>query len=183
MTPKEKVKISKFLCLLLRHDPAVGNITVDAHGWASVQEVLRALKNRFAGITHTSLKEIVAEDDKQRYSFSGHEKCIRANQGHSFAVDLDLVDVEPPEYLFHGTSRKTLWMIRRDGILAMTRQFVHLSNDRETAKVVGNRHGGDPVVILIRAWDMHASGLSFFRSTNGVWLTNQVPTDYLVFEE
>lgn len=180
MTPKEKIKVSKYLCLLLRHNPSAGNLVIDGAGWANTTNVLIALKDRFAGVSLSVLKEIVAEDDKQRYSFSG--ESIRANQGHSIPVDLGLVEAVPPECLLHGTARKTLWMIRRDGLLPMDRQYLHLSETHETAVKVGKRHG-DPVVITVRALEMHRSGLSFFRSENGVWLTKSVPVEYLDFGE
>lgn len=183
MTPKQKIKASKFLCLILRHKPEVGGIVVDSEGWANSQSVLRALQDNFAGMTNTILQEIVAEDEKQRYSFSPHMANIRANQGHSLPVELGLVEIEPPEFLFHGTAKKTVWMIRRDGLLPMDRQYVHLSETEETAIKVGKRHG-EPVVLIVRAWEMYAlGGLSFFRSENGVWMSQAVPSDYLIFRE
>ena len=177
MTPKAKIKVSKFLCLLLRHTPEA----VNAQGWASTTEVLVALKAKFAGITPSVLNEIVVEDDKQRYSFSLHGELIRANQGHSIPVDLGLVAVAPPEYLFHGTARKTLWLIRRDGLLPMDRQYVHLSSSLDTARLVGKRHG-DPIVLTVLAEKMSEKH-TFYRSENGVWLTIAVPIEFLHFEE
>ena len=182
MTPKEKIKASKFLSLILRHDPAAGGITLDAQGWASTQDILNALKQRFP-ITLKIFREIVTEDEKQRYSFSSYGECIRANQGHSISVDLGLVDVQPPEFLFHGTSQKTMGLIWRDGILPMSRQYVHLSNDIETAIKVGQRHG-DVVVLSVRAYDMFSiGGLAFYLSENGVWLTHRVPQEYIEIVE
>lgn len=183
MTPKQKIKASKFLCRVLRHKPVVIGITLDENGWAVTSEVLRGLKEHFADMSLGVLKEIVAEDDKQRYSFSdqtGHK--IRANQGHSLDVDLQLVQVEPPELLYHGTAKQTLWLIRRDGLLPMDRQHVHLSVDTDTAKKVGSRHG-EPSVITVRSGEMAKTGLPFYRSNNGIWLAERVPVDYLDVED
>ena len=183
MTDKEKIKASKFLSLILRHKPEEANIKLDAQGWGRTSDILAALKARYEGMSLKVLKEIVAEDEKQRYSFSdasGHK--LRANQGHSIPIDLGLVPVTPPEQLFHGTAQKTLWMIRRDGLRPMTRQLVHLSEDRDTAAAVGKRHG-EPVVILVNAADMVANGWDFYKSENGVWLVDRVPVEYLIFED
>lgn len=182
MTPKLKIKVSKYLCLLLRHHPELANIRMDASGWCDTHDVLRALKEKFAGITPTILQEIVGEDDKQRYSFSAHCETIRANQGHSVPVDLGLVDHVPPEFLFHGTAKRTLWLIQRDGLRPMDRQYVHLSNDIETAMAVGKRHG-DPVVLIVRAHDLHSAGHEFYQSENAVWLTSDVPVEYFLVHE
>lgn len=183
MTPKDKIKVSKFLSLVLRHKPEVIGISLDERGWAITGHVLKGLKEHFAGMSLSVLKEIVAEDEKQRYSFSGDgNHRIRANQGHSLSVTIVTEPVEPPEFLFHGTSEKTMWMIQRDGLLPMGRQYVHLSVDRETAATVGKRHG-KPLVILVKAAEMSKVGLPFYRSDNGVWLSRAVPVDYLVFED
>lgn len=176
MTPKQKIKASKFLSLLLRHKPDAGGITLDAAGWARCDSVIEALRTKGHPVTASILQEIVAEDDKQRYTLAGHR--MRANQGHSIPVDLGLVSVPPPEHLFHGTADKALWLIFRDGLLPMARQHVHLSEDVETATKVGKRHG-EPKVITVRAAQMAANGYDFYRSDNGVWLTKAVPLAYL----
>ena len=179
MTPKQKIKASKFLSLILRHDPAAGGITIDANGWADTKSVVTSLKERFPEITLKALQEIVAKDEKRRYAFTGRGECIRANQGHSIPVDLGLVDIQPPAILFHGTAQKSLGLIWRDGILSMNRQFVHLSDTIETATKVGQRHG-DPVVLSVRAYDMSTlGGYEFYLSENGVWLTSRVPQEYI----
>lgn len=176
MTLKQKIKISKHLSRLLRHQPEM----VDVRG--DVQSVLAVLQVSFAGVTLAVLREIVSEDEKTRYSFSPRAECIRANQGHSVPVDLGLPEIEPPEVLFHGTAQRTLWLILRDGLRPMDRQYVHLSGDITTALAVGKRHG-EPVVLIVRAWDLFGSGHEFYRSDNGVWLTASVPSEYLSVHE
>lgn len=178
MTPKQKIKASKFLSLLLRHKPDAGGITLDAAGWATCDSVIDALRAKGHPVTPSILHEIVAEDEKTRYALDPHTRRIRANQGHSVPIDLGLIRVPPPEYLFHGTADKTLWLILRDGLLPMARQHVHLSEDVATAIKVGKRHG-EPVVITVKAAQMAADGYAFYRSDNGVWLTQAVPVDYL----
>ncbi len=177
MTPKQKTKASKFLSLILRHNPTAGDIVLDAQGWASTLSVLEALKQRFP-ITLAMLQEIVSDDAKKRYSFNGHGECIRANQGHSIPVDLGLISIQPPAVLFHGTSQRVINLIWRDGILPMSRQYVHLSDNIVTATLIGKRHG-EPVILNIRAFDMFAAGHEFYQSENGVWLTNKVPIEYI----
>jgi len=174
LTPKQKTKASKYLSYLLRHNAEL----IDNNGWASVNDVIRGMHEHGYPVTHTILKEIVADDEKQRYSFDGDK--IRANQGHSLVVDLGLVAIAPPEFLYHGTANGTLRLIYRDGLLPQSRQYVHLSEDIDTAHKVGKRHG-EPVVITIQAAVMAGDGYAFYRSENGVWLTKAVPLIYLTF--
>jgi putative RNA 2'-phosphotransferase len=164
----------------LRHDPSAGNLTLDANGWANVFDLVKAVRTKYPVMSIAILKEIVAEDSKQRYSFSAHNIKIRANQGHSIDVDLGLVQIEPPKILYHGTSQNIIWMIRRDGLLPMKRQYVHLSNNHDTAISVGKRHG-EPIVITVKSGLM--AEFVFHKSENGVWLTKHVPVKYLSFEE
>jgi putative RNA 2'-phosphotransferase len=176
MTSKQQTKIGRYLCFMLRHDPTL----LDAHGWAKTSAVVAVLQQQFAGINLASVRKIVAEDTKNRYSFNQTGDRIRCNQGHSVAVDLQLVPVQPPEQLFHGTARKSEWLIRRDGLLPMSRQYVHLSSDGETANVVGRRHG-EPLVLTVQSGIMFRDGHVFYLSANGVWLCDQVSPVYLEF--
>lgn len=170
-------RLSKFISLILRHRPEIIEITLDEHGWANVDELI-------AGIGKTEefdmalLKEIVATDEKQRYSFSTDRTLIRANQGHSIPVDVELEKKEPPEVLFHGTGEKSVSSIKEKGLLPMERLYVHLSKDTETAVKVGKRHG-KPVVFHVDAGQMYKDGYKFYQSVNGVWLTREVPPKYL----
>lgn len=168
---------SKFLSLILRHKPETIGISLDEHGWAEVDRLI-------AGIAKTRefnmglLEEIVRTDNKQRYSFNEDKTRIRANQGHSIPVDVQLERVEPPEFLWHGTGEKYVASIKKAGLIPKGRLYVHLSSDPKTARDVGRRHG-KPVVFRVLAGRMQEEGCPFFRSKNGVWLTEKVPAKYL----
>lgn len=177
MDPK-LVRLSKFLSLVLRHDPGTIGITLDPNGWVPVDELLSAAARAGTSITREQLDEVVATNDKKRFAFSPDGTRIRASQGHSLEVDLGLDPVEPPERLFHGTATRSVESIRAEGLIRQSRQHVHLSPDEETATRVGQRHG-KPVVLIVRAGQMHRDGHAFYRSDNGVWLTASVPPEYL----
>ena len=168
---------SKFISLILRHRPEVIGITLDEHGWASVAELLAGI-SRTRPLDMAGLEEIVRTDEKQRYSFNADKTKIRANQGHSVPVDVELQPVAPPALLYHGTGEKFVPSIEDRGLIPKTRLYVHLSGDYDTARKVGARHGS-PRVYQINAARMSADGYVFYRSVNGVWLTKQVPPQYL----
>lgn len=172
-------KVSKFLSLVLRHKPEAARISLDEHGWAYVNSLVHGVSLTFPGFDKNILEEIVRTDEKQRYSFNEDGSKIRANQGHSIPVDVELDVVEPPEYLYHGTGEKYAGLIERDGLIPKSRLYVHLSGDVETAINVGKRHG-NPVIYLVDSGKMHRAGFTFYRSANGVWLTERVPVEYLV---
>ncbi len=168
---------SKYISLILRHKPNTIGISLDEHGWASVDELIAGV-NKTHPIDMVALERIVAEDDKQRYSFNEDKTLIRANQGHSIPVDVELEEVEPPETLYHGTGEKYISSIDEQGLISKSRLYVHLSPDEETARKVGMRHG-KPVIYIVKSREMYKDGLKFFRSVNGVWLTKEVPVKYL----
>lgn len=168
---------SKFIALILRHKPEEIGIRLDEHGWADVDELIAGISKR-QPFSREMLEEIVASDEKQRYSFNEDRSLIRANQGHSVPVDVELPEKEPPEILYHGTGEKYVASIRAQGLVPKSRLYVHLSPDHETAVKVGSRHG-KPFVFLVAAGDMQKDGYRFFRSVNGVWLTKEVPARYL----
>ncbi len=163
---KSDKKTSKFISLILRHKPETIGITLDEHGWADVSELIAGV-SRTHPITLEDLERIVAQDEKQRYSFNDDKTLIRANQGHSIPVDVGLEQVEPPEMLFHGTATKYEEAIDREGLIPKSRLYVHLSGDEETARKVGIRHG-KPVIYRIKSGEMHGDGYVFYRSVNGV---------------
>lgn len=168
---------SKYLSLILRHKPETIGITLDEHGWANVDELI-------AGIAKTHrcnrdiLEEIVRTDEKQRYSFNEDKTLIRANQGHSIPVDVELEEVMPPAELWHGTGEKYTESIDRQGLIPKSRLYVHLSGDEDTAVKVGRRHG-KPVLYIVKSGEMYRDGFRFYLSKNGVWLTKEVPVKYL----
>ena len=172
--------ISKYIALILRHKPETIGISLDEHGWADVDELIKGISKTYE-FDMGMLEEIVATDNKQRYSFNEDHTLIRANQGHSVPVDVELEEVEPPETLFHGNGEKYTASIDEQGIITKYRVYVHISADRETAVKVGQRHG-KPVVYVVKSGEMHKDGYIFFRSVNGVWLTKEVPVKFLIKE-
>jgi putative RNA 2'-phosphotransferase len=172
------VRISKFLAQVLRHDPGRIGVTLDAEGWADVDELLTAAARAGLPFSRAELEEVVRTNPKQRFTLDRAADRIRANQGHSVDVDLGLSPVEPPGVLFHGTSRTVLPVLLAEGLRPMRRRHVHLSPDVETALAVGRRHG-PPAVLVVDSATMHAAGHPFYRSANGVWLTDHVPAVYL----
>lgn len=180
MNKNDLTKASRFLSLVLRHKPDAAGITVDKCGWADVHELIKGMNEYYGPFTRTDLETIVETDDKQRYSFDKYKKKIRANQGHSFEVDLGLEEQEPPKILYHGTAMKYMDGINKEGLISKSRQHVHLSNNSYTAYKVGERHGKDSVVIcIVHAERMYKDGYKFYCSENGVWLTDAVPRQYL----
>ncbi len=169
---------SKFLALILRHKPEAAGLTLDAHGWADVEALLQGMQAAGHPISRAILEEIVRTDAKGRYAFSEDGSRIRANQGHSVAVDVELQEKQPPEYLYHGTAERFVPAIRAEGLRPMSRLYVHLSADTETAQKVGIRHG-KPHIFRIAAGAMADCGHQFYQSVNGVWLTRAVPPEYL----
>lgn len=175
-------RVSKFLSLVLRHKPKAIGITLDSAGWSSVADLLRACNAHGTSLTLSQLQEVVRTSDKQRFSFSSDGEYIRANQGHSVSVDLGYAPRTPPYLLYHGTARKNLSPIKRQGLVRGRRHHVHLSLDMATALKVGSRHGA-PVVLHIKAREMHDAGHIFYESANGVWLVERVPPEFLVLAE
>lgn len=171
--------VSIYLSLILRHKPEEAGITLDKNGWAKVDELIRGVRRKYP-LDMETLEEIVATDNKQRYSFNEDHTLIRANQGHSIPVDVELEQVEPPEYLYHGTGMKYYASIMEKGLIPKSRLYVHLSEDIDTAMAVGARHG-DPVVFSVDAGAMHKQGFIFYKSKNGVWLTKRVPNEFLLY--
>ena len=172
-------RVSKFISLVLRHKPQEANLVLDKYGYARTSELVAGVKKKYPEFNNDILIKIVETDEKQRYSFKDNGKLIRANQGHSFPVDLGLEAQQPPLLLFHGTSTKYLDSIMEKGIISKSRQYVHLSKDIDTAHTVGLRHGAGTVILVVSAEQMWKDGYKFFLSDNGVWLVDEVPTKYL----
>jgi putative RNA 2'-phosphotransferase len=177
---KDLSKSSKFLSLVLRHRPELIGLKLDESGWASTTDLIEKLNENSYSCDLDMLKSIVETNNKQRYAFSPDYQKIRANQGHSLDIDLKLAAQAPPEILFHGTAVQHLPSIKLQGLLRGRRHHVHLSADLQTALNVGGRHG-KPVVLEVLAGEMQRCGFSFFKSENGVWLTEAVPANFLYF--
>lgn len=181
MDDKRRVKVSKYLSKHLRHDPERLGLTLAPGGWVGVDELLRACAAHRFAVTRAELDEVVAKSEKQRFAFDETGERIRANQGHSVAVDLQLEPTAPPERLYHGTGAGSVASILATGLERRGRHHVHLSPDAETARRVGSRHGR-PVVLTVAAGEMARAGHAFFVSANGVWLVDAVPPKYLTDE-
>lgn len=173
-----EVKISKFLSLVLRHQPQKIGLTLDSAGWANVNELLAACNAHGIALTQAELESVVRNNDKQRFAFSEDGLQIRASQGHSVEVELEYKPAEPPPILYHGTVERFLTSIKENSLTKGKRHHVHLSADIKTAEIVGDRRG-KAVVLEILSGQMYEDGYTFFLSANGVWLTETVPAKYL----
>ena len=169
----------KFISLILRHKPEVIGITLDEHGWADIHALIDGINATGRHhLTQEMLEEIVRTDEKQRYAFNEDHTRIRANQGHSISVDVELEQRTPPSVLYHGTGEKYVDAIDQQGLIPKGRLYVHLSADVETARKVGRRHGKS-VIYQVDCQKMATDGFEFFLSANHVWLTKRVPAQYL----
>jgi len=182
MMKERAIKISKFLSLVLRHQPEKVGLMLDNEGWVPVSDLITAFAEFGFPITLAELQDVVRSNDKKRFSFSPDSLLIRANQGHSVTVELGYERRRPPPILFHGTADRFLPSITQQGLIKGQRHHVHLSDNRETARTVGRRYG-NPVVLRVASERMHSDGYLFFRSDNGVWLTESVPAVYITFGE
>ncbi|WMS85911.1 RNA 2'-phosphotransferase [Pleionea litopenaei] len=176
------VKRSKFLSLVLRHQPQKIGLTLDESGWADVSELLTKMNDHGMALTLEELDIVVNDNDKQRFKYSDDRKKIRASQGHSLKVNLALASTQPPAILFHGTAKKNLDAIFRQGLLKRDRHHVHLTENTSTALKVGERYG-DPILLKIDALAMYGDGFLFYCSDNHVWLTDTVPPQYIYIYE
>ena len=175
----DDVRFGRFISLVLRHEPSAAGLTLDEHGWARVDALIAGMNARGYQIDREALSRIVRENTKHRYSFNDDASLIRANQGHSVDVDVDLAEAIPPDVLYHGTTQRCVASIMAHGITRQSRQYVHLSLDVQTAISVGKRHG-KPVVMKVNAAAMVHDGHKFWLSANGVWLCEAVPPEYIV---
>ena len=176
------VRTSKFLSLVLRHDPGKIGITLDEAGWTDVDALIAAASAAGVRMDRALLERVVAENDKRRFAFGDDGRRIRASQGHSVDVDLALEPAAPPETLFHGTATRFLDAIRAEGLARRSRTHVHLSPDEATATAVGTRRG-KPAILRVAAARMHEGGHRFYLSANDVWLTDAVPPGYITFPD
>ena len=172
------VRISKFLSLVLRHKPEHIGLTLDPEGWADVEELIKKSFESGVVLDRPTLRQVVEDAEKKRFSFSEDRRRVKANYGHSIPVSLGKEFSEPPEFLFHGTAKRFLPSIKSDGLGPGDRQYVHLVEDEKTAIEVGHRHG-EPVVLVIKAHEMHEKGYEFFKTASAIWLTKEVPVDYI----
>jgi putative RNA 2'-phosphotransferase len=170
--------ISRRLSYVLRHRPDSIGVALDSSGWVDVADLLTALSSHGLQLTRAQLDEVVRTSDKQRFAYDATGSRIRANQGHSVPVDLQLTPLHPPKELYHGTSERFVAAILREGLTPRGRHHVHLSGDVETARRVSARRTA-PVVLRVDAAAMAVEGTAFYRSANGVWLVDLVPPRHL----
>jgi len=189
MHKKDLISLSKYLSLILRHKPETVGIELDNNGWANVDKLIKKVRECAGGRKKASvlcnrenIEEVVITNDKQRFEFNDDKTKIRARQGHSIDVDVELEEKTPPVFLYHGTSDGFIEAIKREGLKPQGRKYVHLSEDRDVAEKVGRRHGGKTVILRVKAEEYQIDkGAKFYLSRNGVWLTDQVPYEYLEF--
>jgi len=177
---KDLIKISKFLSLILRHKPEIINLKLDKNGWANIDELIEKTNNKETNIVlnYDLLEKIVSINDKKRFKIDPEGKRIRANQGHSLNVDIELKEIKPPDILFHGTAIKFIENIKKKGINRGNRLYVHLSPNKEIAMAVGKRHG-KPIVLDINSKKMFQDGYKFYLSENLIWLTKKILPIYI----
>ena len=173
-------KQSRRLCYVLRHAPEEVGLTLGDGGWVLIDDLLTGMSGNGWGIDRAELELVVTTNDKRRFTISKDGLRIRAAQGHSVKIKSDLMASEPPKRLYHGTAKRYLDLVMREGLRPMSRQHVHLSVDVATAKNVGQRHG-HPIVLQVQSLNMAAAGFEFFCADNGVWLTDWVPQEFLSF--
>ena len=178
MDAKRLKRVSKLMSLVLRHNPSKLGIEVDKNGWTDLKILMSRMNDKGLEVTMETIEYVVENNNKKRFSFNSDKSKIRANQGHSIDVDVELEEVKPPHNLYHGTVDKFLGDIMDSGLKKMNRLHVHLSEDLETATNVGSRRG-KPVILEIASNKMFFDGYKFYKSVNGVWLTDCVPVEYI----
>jgi len=170
--------ISKFMCLILRHQPHQFGLQLDNRGFVPLEDLIRAIATKREWITENDIRRIVESSEKQRFEISS--SMIRARYGHSVAVSFDEDEATPPEFLYHGSSRSAVESVRNEGLKGMDRQFVHLSAAREEALSVGKRHDPGAVVLKIKALEAHVQGYTFYK-TGPLYMTKVIPPQFIIF--
>jgi putative RNA 2'-phosphotransferase len=176
--PQRYVRISKYLSKHLRHQPERIGLELAPGGWVSVDELLAAASKNGFEISLSELQQVVTTNDKQRFAFDESGDLIRANQGHSTEVDLQLPVRTPPAILYHGTHVKVVTEILKTGLQKMSRHHVHLTTNLSMAHQVGGRRGKS-IVLAVNALLMESNGYDFYCTDNDVWLVDEVPPQYL----
>ena len=176
------VRLSKTISHALRHKPEDYGLMLDAEGWVAVDDLLEALRRRLGSrrvIDLASIKTIIVESEKQRFEL--HDGKIRAFYGHSTSTKIEREAVTPPELLYHGTTYEAAQAILREGLRSMKRQYVHLSTDAKTARIVGLRRTGKPVILRISALEAHQQGIKFYLGNEDIWMADEIPPTFISF--
>ena len=172
-------KLSKQISYILRHHPEEFNITLDSEGWCTIDELIKILnnENKYGIITVTTLNDMLNSFDKKRFEIKN--KKIRAYYGHSIETKIIKKTCEPPKYLYHGTARKNIDRIRKQGIITMSRQYVHLSDNTDLAYTVGKRYDNDPIIIKVLAQKAWQNNIKFYCGNEDTWLSENIPFEFL----
>ncbi|MGY2287922.1 RNA 2'-phosphotransferase [Pseudomonas gingeri] len=179
MNSKHLNEVSKFLSYVLRHEPQSIGLQLDTEGWAKIDFLIAGAAKEGRILDRELILAVVSSSDKKRFAISDDAQYIRAVQGHSTeSVNIQYVEKEPPEFLYHGTATRFLESIQQQGLIAGSRHHVHLSQDMAAAVAIGQRYG-KPVLLKIEALRMYQQGFKFFQADNGVWLTNNVPSNLI----
>ena len=176
-------QLSKYLSLVLRHNPGLVSATPDSMGWVKVSDIIANTPNMALNIE--LIEQVANENDKQRFQLNSDNTKIRAVQGHSFPVDYGDIIQAPSLRLYHGTTQAKWQEIKHAGLLSMGRTHVHLSNDVETADIVSKRWktGSAPVILVVEAKQAWDDGIKFYLAENGVWLADSIPPKYITMLE
>ncbi|MFB5652563.1 RNA 2'-phosphotransferase [Leptospira wolffii] len=174
----ELTKISKHISYVLRHNPDSIGLKLDSHGWADVKELISKSEDHGIYCSIETIHRILVQSKKSRFELSSNGKRIKAKHGHSIQVEIGLLPNFPPSILYHGTTLKNIESIKENGILRMSRVYVHLSTNPIEARKIGERHG-KPLVFAIKAQEMHRNGYEFYISDNNIWLTKVVPKEFI----
>lgn len=171
------VKLGKEISYALRHHPEKYHLDMDDEGWGVVNQLLDALKDKYGILDEEDIIDLMNDSDKQRYELKNHR--IRAYYGHSFKKKIKKESQIPPQILYHGTAKRFLSSIMKEGLKPMNRQYVHLSQDKETAYLVGSRHDQNPVILQIDAYKAYQDGIAFYLGNETVWLSEALPSQYI----
>lgn len=171
------IKLGKEISFALRHHPEKYHLDMDEEGWVRIEQLSHALEDKYGVLTEADILDIMEHSDKQRYELKNHK--IRAYYGHSLKQKIKRIPMEPPKVLYHGTAKRFLDSIMKDGLLPMNRQYVHLSADQETAIKVGKRHDSHPIILRINAIEAYRNGIHFYLGNETVWLSDSIPIQYI----
>lgn len=174
------VELSRLVSRALRHDPKLLGLELDSEGWVPVEQLLAGIHEQgdeWLAVDIDSLRQMVDGAARRRHQLEGGR--IRALYGHSTPDRVAQVPALPPERLFHGTTPEAWGIIASDGLKPMARQFVHLSADIDTARMIGRRRCSEPVLIEVDTIAAAKSGVVFYHANDAVWLADPVAPEFL----
>ena len=179
-----RIDLSKAVSHALRHEPWLYELELDHEGWASLDQLLAALRSQggpWSNVDRAQIEAMIEGSNKERHQLRGD--LIRARYGHSLPGRLARAKATPPSLLLHGTSPAVVKEILTNGLLPMGRQHVHLSLDYSTALAVGRRKHEMPVILRVDAMRASSQGVSFYRGNDQVWLADAIPAEFIEVAE